>query len=92
VAVARPDGITRYNPLVKTAISIPDDLYEAADQLARRLGMSRSELYSNAVAAFVKTHRGVGVREALEAVYGREASDLDPVLDALQAEALRERW
>lgn len=77
---------------MKTAISIPDELYEAADKLAQRLGMSRSELYSNAVSAFVKTHRGTGVREALEAVYGAEAPDLDPVLDTLQAEALREDW
>lgn len=77
---------------MKTAISIPDGLYEAADKLAQRLGMSRSELYSKAVTAFIKTHRGMGVREALEAVYGAVASDLDPVLDTLQAEALREDW
>jgi len=31
-------------------------------------------------------------RLALEAVYGSEPSDVDPVLDQLQAEALREEW
>ena len=39
---------------MRTTISIPDPTYEAAGQLARRLGISRSELISRAVAAFVQ--------------------------------------
>jgi hypothetical protein len=54
--------------------------------------MSRSELYSRAVESFVKDHRGVEVQEALAAVYGAEPSTVDPVIDQLQTEALREEW
>lgn len=77
---------------MKVAISVPDPTFEAAERVAKRLGMSRSKLYAQAVESFVKTHRGVGVREALAAVYGRETAAVDPVLDQLQAEALREEW
>jgi metal-responsive CopG/Arc/MetJ family transcriptional regulator len=77
---------------MKVAISVPNPTFEAAERVSKRLGMSRSQLYSRAVEAFVKTHRGVNVREALAAVYGAEPSGVDPVIDQLQAEALREEW
>jgi len=77
---------------MKIAISVPDATFQAAERVSRRLRMSRSELYSRAVEAFVKSHRGDEVKEALAAVYGAEPSDLDPVIDQLQAEALREEW
>jgi metal-responsive CopG/Arc/MetJ family transcriptional regulator len=77
---------------MKIAISVPDPTFEAAERISKRLGMSRSQLYSRAVDAFIKEHRGVGVREALAAVYGSEPSEVDPLIDQLQAEALREEW
>jgi len=36
---------------MKTAISLPDKLFESADALARRLGLSRSQLVATALAA-----------------------------------------
>jgi metal-responsive CopG/Arc/MetJ family transcriptional regulator len=80
---------------VKTAISIPDSVYEEAENLARQRGMSRSELFTRAVAEYVKAERFLGVRERLDAVYGAlpEESELDPAIEALQARSLpRERW
>jgi metal-responsive CopG/Arc/MetJ family transcriptional regulator len=50
---------------VKTAISIPDSLFEEADRLAKRRGWLRSELYANAVTAYVNNERFAGVREKL---------------------------
>jgi predicted transcriptional regulator len=47
---------------VKTAISIPDTIFEDAERLAKRRGWSRSELYARAVADFVKAERFLGVR------------------------------
>ena len=35
---------------MRTAISIPDDLFESAEELAAELGMSRSQLYATALA------------------------------------------
>jgi len=79
---------------MKTAISLPDPLFEAAEQLAQRLGMSRSELYATALERFVKTNRAKGVQEQLDEVYGEDdAGDLEPVSAALQAASIdREDW
>jgi metal-responsive CopG/Arc/MetJ family transcriptional regulator len=65
---------------MKTTISIPDEVFHAAEELSRRLGISRSELYSRAVAAFIASHRSTEIREKLDAIYGEEDSALDPVL------------
>jgi hypothetical protein len=77
---------------MKVAISVPEPVFREAEEASKRLRMSRSRLYSQALAEFVKKHRGQSVREALDAVYSRESSDLDPVLTDLQARALREKW
>ena len=37
---------------MKVALSIPDDLFDAADALAKRLGLSRSRLYATALKGF----------------------------------------
>jgi metal-responsive CopG/Arc/MetJ family transcriptional regulator len=80
---------------MKTAISIPDEIFEQADRLAKARGWSRSELYANAVSAFVNSERFSGVRERLEAVYGdgTEDSTVEPLLARAQARSIaRENW
>jgi metal-responsive CopG/Arc/MetJ family transcriptional regulator len=78
---------------MKTAVSIPDALFEEADELARREGVSRSHLYATALARYLEAKRRAGVRENLTRVYSRESSALDPVLERLQALSLpREEW
>jgi len=78
---------------MKTAISIPDTTFQAAEQLARRLGKSRSELYSQALAAYIEQHRTKDVTERLNAVYEAEPSELDPVLQLLQLRSLpKDDW
>jgi metal-responsive CopG/Arc/MetJ family transcriptional regulator len=80
-------------PGMKTAISIPDDVFYAAEELSRRLGLSRSELYTKAVTAFLQQQRTTGVKEALDALYAVEDSRLAPELARLQALSLpREEW
>ncbi len=75
---------------MKTAISIPDAVFEEAERLARRRGCSRSELYTTAIAEYLNTERFSGVRERLDAVYGRNAdlSRLDPLLERAQTDVL----
>ena len=75
---------------MKTAISIPDAIFEEAERVAKRRGVSRSELYAKAVDEYVKSERYLGVRERLDAVYGRdgEASRLDAALAAVQSVSL----
>lgn len=80
---------------MKTAISIPDSVFQAAERLAKRTGMSRSELYTTAIANYVEARRGKGVTERLNEVYGesKDSSMLDPVVNALQLSSLpRDEW
>jgi metal-responsive CopG/Arc/MetJ family transcriptional regulator len=62
---------------VKTAVSIPDDLFASADALAKELGVSRSELYAAAVAEYVAKHRSGDVTARLNAIYATEPAGLD---------------
>lgn len=78
---------------MKTAISVPDHVFQAADRLAARLGMSRSELYARAVARFLDEHREERVTDALNAVYAGADSQLDAALEELQRASLpRGSW
>ncbi len=76
--------------MMKTAVSIPDELFESAEGLARRLGMTRSELYAKALRDYLREHRGEGITERLDEVYGAEESALDPVVAKLQGRSLPE--
>ena len=80
---------------MKTAISLPDSLFQAAERLARRMEISRSQLFQRAVQAFLREHRDEGVTEALNQVYvrGSEEARLDPVLEQLQLTSIpKEEW
>ncbi|MDO8847084.1 MAG: ribbon-helix-helix domain-containing protein [Coriobacteriia bacterium] len=67
-----------YAPGMKTAISIPDDLFVAADALARELGQSRSRLYSQAMREYLARHSADSVTEALDRVCAEiPAADAD---------------
>jgi hypothetical protein len=79
--------------VTKTAVSIPADIFRAADVVAKRLGMSRSALYAKALAAFVAEQGGADVTKLLDKVYAKEASGLDPgLLRAQTASLSREDW
>ena len=69
---------------MKTAISVPDALFQSADKLAKQLGMSRSELYSTAVKQFVDAQQRELDRIKLEEVYSEDDSEPDKVLSTLQ--------
>jgi metal-responsive CopG/Arc/MetJ family transcriptional regulator len=75
---------------METTFSLPDPLFEAADELAKRLGISRSELYATAIAEYLRAHQREAVTEALNRVYEQEPAGLDPVVIAIQAASLGE--
>jgi metal-responsive CopG/Arc/MetJ family transcriptional regulator len=82
-------------PGMKTAVSLPDPLFEAADRLARQLGRSRSQLYADALREYLEKHRDQDITARLNQIYDAEPelAELDPVLDTLQLEILRkEKW
>lgn len=51
---------------MKTAVSVPDDLFERADRLARRSGRSRSDVYSVALREYVARHDLEEVTQAID--------------------------
>ena len=81
-----------YSQGVKTAVSIPDPIFEAADRLARRRRISRSELYAEALAKLLDADESTEITERLDGVYGDRSSELDPDLAVLQAVAIAEDW
>ena len=79
--------------------SISDSLYLQVELLAKRLGVSRSELIRTAVAAYIRTESGKNsgdndtVSEQLDRVYSQETSEVDEALQRLQWASLeKEVW
>ena len=78
---------------MKTAISLPDPVFEQAEALAQQLGLSRSELYTKALRAYLKRYKRDQILLKLNQVYDRESSEVDPVMARMQFMSLpRENW
>lgn len=75
---------------MKTAISIPDSIYKAAEKLTAHLGMTRSALYTEAIKKFLLEFRNDRITEKLNTVYEKEPSNFDPVLEKMQSSSLEE--
>lgn len=73
---------------MKITISVPDELFSAAESLAARLGVSRSQLYANALAQYVAKHAAAEVTGRLDRLYSGEESRLDPAFHRAQRESL----
>ena len=65
-----------------------------AENLARRLGVSRSQLYQQALVSYLEGTSEEAVTAALDQVYAKLGPQpLDPVLAAMQGASLaREDW
>ena len=76
---------------MKTAISIPDPVFHSAEELAARLGISRSELYCRALREMLEKHDATAITAQLDAVYGAGEADtgLDPALAKMQWHSIR---
>ena len=70
---------------MKTAISIPDEVFQDAERLAKRLKQSRSELFSRAVAEYVARHAPEQVTEDMD----RALAAVDEPADAFATSAAR---
>lgn len=57
---------------MKTAISIPDDLFEKAEKTAKELGLPRSRLFALAIEEFIDHHSKETITEKLNLVYGKQ--------------------
>jgi antitoxin MazE6 len=78
---------------MKTAVSLPNETYESAEKLAKRLGKSRSELYADAINDYLSRNSTKLVKESLDKIYSENDSQLDPAIAAMQLETLsKEQW
>lgn len=70
---------------MKTAISIPDEIFAEAERLAKRLKSSRSELYSRAISEYVARHATDEVTEDMD----EALASVDEPLDSFAPNAAR---
>jgi hypothetical protein len=78
---------------MKTAISIPDEIFAEAERLARRLKKSRSELYSRALREYVARHGADHITETLDRIFDESPPEKDDLARAAAARTLRRsRW
>jgi len=78
---------------MKTAISLPDDIFEEADSLARRLKRSRSEIYRAALREYLARHDPDAVTEAMNRVCAEVHAGPDPAISAAAHRILeRSEW
>jgi predicted CopG family antitoxin len=78
---------------MKTAISIPDDVFEDAERLARHTKKSRSQLFSDAVREYVARHAPDDVTDAMDRVCDELGSGKDGFVTASARRVLeRSEW
>jgi len=78
---------------MKTAVSIPDPVFKAAERLARRTRKSRSQLFSDALEEYVARHAPDDVTEAMDRVCLEVGQSQDPFVSAAARRLLeRSEW
>jgi len=82
-----------YTIAMKTAISIPDELFTSAEQFAQQRGLTRSQLYATALRHYLQEQRRDAITDQLNAIYASESSALEPPLLSAQARTLpQDAW
>jgi metal-responsive CopG/Arc/MetJ family transcriptional regulator len=74
---------------MKTAISIPDHVFRAAERLAKQMRVSRSRLYAQALERYLTDHDREHLTEQLNDACEKVDTSLDPALRRAQARTLR---
>ena len=74
---------------MKTALSIPDDVFEQGERLARRLHTSRSQLYARALADFVVQHEEDTITSSMNAVLRKVGPEADEFTRRAARQTLR---
>jgi metal-responsive CopG/Arc/MetJ family transcriptional regulator len=81
---------------MKTAVSIPDNVFLAAEETAKRLNIPRSQLYSKAVEEYISQHNNEYVTEKLNQVYSKDSDKetefLDTNIQSLRDATANDSW
>lgn len=78
---------------MKTAVSLPDDLFRMAETAARKLKMSRSQLYAAALSEFLNRRESKKITARLNEIYSKDPAELDSALHSAQLRSIdRDSW
>ena len=77
-----------YTLVMKTAISIPDPIFQSAEIMAQHLAISRSELFTKAISEYLEAHKYQDVTESLNQVYTENPFSLDKKLTEMQFDSI----
>ena len=78
---------------MKTAVSLPDDLFNLAEAAARKLRISRSKLYATAISEFLDRRKSKQITKRLNEIYSEQPGKLDPALHSAQIKSIeRDSW
>ena len=70
-------------------MSVPDDVFEEAEQLARRMKRSRSEVYSRALAEYLARHAPDRVTDAMDRALAEIGESTDQFVHAASRRVLK---
>ena len=78
---------------MKTAISVPDDVFELSERLAKKLKVSRSRIFAMGVKKLAEEHDDDEVTARLNEFYSKEKAEIDPVVMKMAALSLpNDEW
>ncbi len=78
---------------MKTAVSIPDDVFEGAERLARKTKRSRSRLFSDALKEYLARHAPDRVTEAMDRAWAEIGEEEDPFVSSASRRVLeKNEW
>lgn len=91
--VAEPKAERGYTDGMKTAVSIPDEVFARVERFAKQAKRSRSEVFSAALREYVARHAPDEVTEAMDRVCEDQAGAPDPFVAAAARRVLeRTEW
>lgn len=78
---------------MKTAVSIPDDVFQGAESLARKTKRSRSRLFSDALKEYLARHTPDAVTQAMDRAWAELGEGQDPFVSSATRRVLeRSEW
>jgi metal-responsive CopG/Arc/MetJ family transcriptional regulator len=78
---------------MKTAISVPNDIFERIESYAKKKKISRSQLFSKAAEEYLDKREKEDITANLNEVYSKEDSSVDPVLFKMAMLSMpKEEW
>jgi len=78
---------------MKVAVSIPDPIFEAAEQLAKERNIPRSQVFTEALSSYLELRNSESITALLNKIYGQESSKVDEALTKAQFDVIsHEAW